>query len=69
MKTWHPKTWSEQAREKSNHYVGRVNRGELTIAEAVERISNSYRHPLIRNRAAKRFGRLVREGKVCERNA
>lgn len=68
MRAYHPESWSQQARKMSNKYIRRINRGELTIEEAIKRISNSYRHPLIVRRAAKHFGRKVREGKVHERS-
>jgi hypothetical protein len=65
---YHPESWSEQAREMSNRIAANVNSGAWTIKEGCEFFQHSYRHPLIRNRAAKRFGRLVREGKVHEKS-
>lgn len=65
MRTYHPKSWSEQAREMADKQAWQVNHYvDYTIADAVCFFSISYRHPLIRNRAAKRFGHLVRAGKV-----
>ena len=66
MKTWHPESWSQQARNMSNNMIESVNVGYETIEGAIHFFSHSYRAPLIRHRAAKRFGRKVREGKVHE---
>ena len=41
-----------------------VNNGWSTIEGAIHFFSNSYRAPIIRQRAAKRFGRYVHAGKV-----
>ena len=65
---YHPESWSEQAREMSNQVAANVNSGTWTIKEGREFFQHSYRHSLIRNRAAKHFGRLVRKGKVHERS-
>lgn len=69
MRTWHPKSWSSQARALSDVAMYNVNDGSWTLADATAFFQRSYRHPLIVNRAAKRFGRLVRAGKVKEKNA
>lgn len=66
MKAYYPDSWSEQARRLANREVESVEAGWQTIKGAYEFFSRSYRHPLIRGRAAKRFGRLVRAGKVKE---
>ena len=66
MKTWHPESWSKQARNMSNDIIESINVGYETIEGAISFFSRSYRAPLIRYRAAKRFGRKVREGKVHE---
>lgn len=66
MKTWHPESWSQQARNLSNNVIESVNTGYKTIKEATDFFSHSYRAPLIRYRAAKRFGHKVREGKIHE---
>ena len=63
---YHPRSWSVQARELADRIAFNVNHGYLSIQEASHWFSNSYRHPMIKNRAAKRFGRLVRTGKVKE---
>ena len=66
MRTYHPKSWSQQAREMCDRQVAQINAGWSTIENATKFFSNSYRHHLIRERAAKRFGRLCRQGKVHE---
>ena len=64
MKTWRPESWSQQARNMCDNEIWCVNNGWSTIAGARHLFSNSYRAPIIRQRAAKRFGRYVRAGKV-----
>ena len=64
MRIYHPDSWSQQAREMSNKKIWSVNNGWETIEGAIKFFSTSYRHSLIRNRAAKHFGRQVRTGKV-----
>lgn len=64
MKTWHPKTWSQQARALCDRIVNNVEDGYWTIEQGMFWFSTSYRHPLIVNRAAKRYGRLMRAGKI-----
>lgn len=64
--TWRPESWSAQARKLAEQRVLSVEFGYTTIEEAMIWFSISYRAPLIRQRAAKRFGRLVRAGKVKE---
>ena len=66
MYTYHPKSWSQQARALSDAKIESVKSGWCTIEKAREFFRNSYRHPLIRLRAAKRFERWVRAGKVKE---
>ena len=67
MKNYHPKSWSQQARELCDTVVYKVNKGCWSIERAVEFFSfGSYRHWRVRRRAAKRFGRLVRNHKVHE---
>ena len=63
---YRPRSWSQQAREKCDQHVWFVNNGIETIQEAVEFFGNSYRAPIITMRAAKRFGRLRRQGKIKE---
>ena len=79
MRTWHPKSWSEQARDKADlayfswfdaKYSNRkvypgdeeLHEKEKDTAFWVATFANSYRPPIIRYRAAKRFRRLVRKG-------
>jgi len=64
MRTFRPKSWSEQAREMCDEQIMWIHTGWQTIEDAKKFFSNSYRHPLITNRAAKRFGRLLRKGKI-----
>ena len=66
MYTYHPDSWSQQARKMADDEVWCINNGWQTIEGATRFFSTSYRHPLIRGRAAKRFGRLLRAGKVHE---
>ena len=44
--------------------IGYVNGGSMCIEQVERFFHNSYRHPRIVMRAAKRFGRAVRQGKV-----
>lgn len=66
---YHPESWSVQARQLSNDMAWQVNHGLRTIEEVIQFFQISYRHSRIVNRAAKRFGRLVHEGKVKEKDA
>lgn len=66
MFTYHPESWSEQARAMSREEIASIRAGYGTIEGAKTFFSRSYRHPLIRCRAAKHFGRQVRNGKVHE---
>ena len=75
-RTYHPRSWSKQAREKAdamycNYIVGNctytvwlidtLDRAEIGgEAGAVCSLAASYRAPIIRYRAAKRLGRLIR---------
>lgn len=69
MRNYHPESWSQQARDMSNNEIQSINAGWSTIKGGLHFFSNSYRHPLIRQRAAKHFGRKRREGKVRENMA
>lgn len=66
MHTYHPSSWSEQARRLCDEKVIMINNGWSTIERAEHFFHVSSRHWRIRQRAAKRFGRLVRAGKVHE---
>lgn len=76
MRTYHPQSWSQQAREMADNMFNNVIYYTYTHPEkwpdvmkqtpeqaAIEFFQTSYRHPLIRERAAGRFGRLLREYK------
>lgn len=79
MIKYRPKSWSQQAREMADKqfatYVAANECGDpeswlldpkLRLWEEEHYLhffSNSYRAPIIRQRAAKRFGRLVRKYK------
>lgn len=64
MKSYYPKSWSKQAREMADYQVAAINAGVGSVEFAINFFSNSYRAPIIRYRAAKRFGRLRRAGKI-----
>lgn len=64
MKSYYPKSWSKQAREMADYQVAAINAGAGSVEFAINFFSNSYRAPIIRYRAAKRFGRLRRAGKI-----
>lgn len=66
MRTWRSASWSQQAREMCDKQIEYINGGHAFIEDALHLFSNSYRAPIIRGRAAKRFGRLMRAGKVKE---
>ncbi len=74
MRTYHPASWSQRAREMANVqfrqviYYTYIHPEKWTLERtpeetAIELFNTSYRHSLIRERAAKRFGRLMREYK------
>ena len=64
MRTYHPASWSSQARELCANIIISAEYGYITIDDAFLWFGKSYRAPLIRRRAAKRFGRLWRSGKI-----
>lgn len=66
MRTWRPESWSQQARWLADQKIYGVESGYASIEQTMKWFSLSYRAPIIRHRAAKRFGRLVRAGKVVE---
>ena len=59
MKNWHPKGWSEQARELADRQVEYVVYGNKTIKEVLHFFSISYRADIIKYRAEKRFIRKM----------
>ena len=66
MKNWHPASYSQQARELCATQIRQINAGKQTIEGANHFFANSYRHPLVRRRAAKRLGMKIRQGLVHE---
>lgn len=66
MKTWRPASWNQQAREMCDRQVEYINAGHALVEDALHLFGSSYRAPIITGRAAKRFGRLMRAGKVKE---
>lgn len=56
MKTWHPDSWSKQARRLADNFLKWDDK-----EEAKKALFNSYRHPRIVLRACKRFGKKVRK--------
>ena len=66
MKTWRPASWSQQAREMCDKQVEYVNSGWALIEDVFYLFGSSYRAKIITSRAAKRFGRLMRAGKIRE---
>lgn len=66
MKTYRPKSWSQQAREMCQKQINQVNSGWSTIDHAVYFFHWSHRNKLITQRAAKMFGRAVKKGLVHE---
>ena len=63
MKTWRPASWSQQAREMCDKQVKMINAEHGLIEDVLHLFSTSYCAPIIRGRAAKRFGRLLKVGK------
>ena len=66
MRAFHVQSWSEQAREFYDNIEHNVNCGGWSIDHAIYFIHNSYRAPIIRGRAAKKFGRRLRAGRIAE---
>lgn len=66
MKNYHPKSWSQQARELGERAILNVNRGSWSIDRAIYFLRNSYRHSRIRYRAAVRFRRALLNGRIHE---
>ncbi len=66
MRSYHPESWSAQARKMCDNQIEMVEAGYCTIDEAIHFFSTSYRHSLIRHRAAKRFGRMLKAGKITQ---
>jgi hypothetical protein len=73
-RTYHPESWSQQARAIADSIFNQVIYYTYEYPErwtdkdtpekwATEFFQTYYRHPLIRQRAAARYGRLLREYK------
>ena len=70
MRSYHARSYSEQARKMGNHMFyqflalikldTKINDAEKYIMET---INESYRHKLVKERAAARFGKKVRKYK------
>lgn len=70
MRSYHARSYSEQARAMGNHmfhqFLAQIELGtEIKDAEKyiMDIINDSYRHKLVKQRAAARFGKKVREYK------
>ena len=59
MKTWHPKSYSQQARDFVDVMLKYVHTQE-DYDWAVNTLFNSYRGPLVKMRATKRFKRKTK---------
>ena len=66
MKNYHPKSWSQQARELGERVILNVNLGSWSIDRAIHFFRTSYRHPRIRYRAVARFRRALLNGRLHE---
>lgn len=65
-RTYHAKSWNTQAKEMCDAQIKQINSGWQTIDRAIHFFSISYRPPIVRYRAAKRFGKMLRAGKIHE---
>ena len=61
MRKWHPKGWSEQARELADKQIEYVIYRDKTIKEVLHFFSISYRADIIKYRAEKRFIRKMKK--------
>ena len=62
MKTYRPTSYSQQARKLCDKQILYIKSNLTTIEEAEEILFNTYRSPLVKQRAIKRFGRKIRKG-------
>ena len=62
MRTYHPITWSKQARVVGQNLIEQYKEGEYTFNDLVDFCQNSYRHVLVRRRIAKRIARHCKKG-------
>jgi hypothetical protein len=60
MKKMKTMSWSMRARKMCYNQLGQYLCGEKTKQECIEFFSTSYRAPIIRIRAAKKFGKMLR---------
>ena len=63
MKKMKTMSWSMKARKMCYSQLSQYLQGEATEQECVEFFSTSYRAPIIKIRAAKKFGRMLRKTK------
>lgn len=56
MRTWHPDSWSVQARRLADRFFEWEDK-----EDALKSLHNSYRHPLIKQRAIKSFMRKYKK--------
>ena len=65
--TYHPKSWSQQARELSNKIIENINAGEWSVEYGFFWLRFvSYRHIVVRRRAIARLRRYFVQGKLHE---
>lgn len=64
--SYHPNSYSVQARELCDRAINNVNNGTWCIEQAYRFFALSYRCNVIRYRAMTRFNRYVKAGKVYE---
>jgi hypothetical protein len=57
MRAYRPKSYSQQAKELANCVYKTYKETGIKFD-----FSESYKHPLIRQRAAKMFGKMIRKG-------
>ena len=62
MRTYRPPSYSQQARKLCDKQILYIKSNLTTIKEAREILFNTYRSPLVKQRAIKRFGRKIRKG-------
>ena len=62
MRSYRPASYSQQARKLCDKQILYIKSGLTTIEEAEEILFNTYRSPLVKQRAIKRFGRKIRKG-------
>ena len=63
MRKYRPKSWSAQAREMADKQIFQTMQDGNPVF-SLRFFGNSYRAPIIRGRAAKRFGRAMRKAGI-----